>query len=205
MNWYYAKHGKQEGPIPEQALCEMLARGEVTPEDLVWKEGMRVWTPAGEVAELAPRTDEGIPVVAGGMSQKDALLEVPQSESTAGAGPEGTSSPPPPTEPPAEQGVRPVEPPVPGKPYLIPPPVTSGLAIASMVCGIISLPLCWIWAVAGIPAVICGHMALKAIKNSETPVEGRGMAIAGLVTGYLAILIQILFIGAMIFFVVQGP
>jgi len=186
MNWYYAKHGKQEGPIPERVFCVMLARGEVMPEDLVWKEGMRVWTPAGELAELAPRT------------------EAPQSERTEEIGPEGTSSPSPPPERSAEQGVSLVEQPVPGMPDQITPPVTSGLAIASMVCGIISLPLCWIWAVAGIPAVICGHMALKTIKNSETPVEGRGMAIAGLVTGYLAILIQIIFIGAMGFFVVQG-
>ena len=186
MNWYYAKQGKQVGPIPEQVFCEMLARGEVMPEDLVWKEGMRVWTPAGELAELAPRT------------------EAPQGERTEEIGPEGTSSPSPPPERSAEQGVSLVEQPVPGMPDQITPPVTSGLAIASMVCGIISLPLCWIWAVAGIPAVICGHMALKTIKNSETPVEGRGMAIAGLVTGYLAILIQIIFIGAMGFFVVQG-
>jgi hypothetical protein len=187
MNWYYAKHGKQEGPIPEQVFCEMLARGEVMPEDLVWREGMRGWSPAGEVAELASRS------------------EAPHRERTVGAGSVGTSSPPSPPECPEVEGVSPVEQPVPGRPYSITPPATSGLAIASMVCGIISLPLCWIWAAAGIPAVICGHMALKAIKHSETPVEGRGMAIAGLVTGYLAILIQFIFIGVMVFFVVMSP
>jgi Domain of unknown function (DUF4190) len=39
-----------------------------------------------------------------------------------------------------------------------------------------------------IPAVICGHMALHQIKNSPRIVAGRGMALAGLICGYLALL-----------------
>ncbi len=73
---------------------------------------------------------------------------------------------------------------------------TNGLAIASMVCGIMSLVLlfsCGIGAIAGIPAVICGHMALTQIKAGPV-VAGRGMAIAGLVTGYLSILITMAFL-----------
>ncbi|GAA5477368.1 GYF domain-containing protein [Haloferula helveola] len=66
----------------------------------------------------------------------------------------------------------------------------SGMAIASLVCGISSLVLlfsCFVGILAGIPAVICGHMALKQIKEAELPMGGRGMAIAGLVTGYVTI------------------
>jgi hypothetical protein len=70
----------------------------------------------------------------------------------------------------------------------------SGLAIASMICGIVSILLCYVNALAAIPAVICGHMALKKISRSEQPMAGRGMAIAGLVTGYIGLLIQISFI-----------
>lgn len=66
-----------------------------------------------------------------------------------------------------------------------------GLAIASMVCGIVSLLTCYVHGLAAIPAVICGHMAIKKIRDSEFPMAGRGMAIAGLVTGYLGILLQI--------------
>ena len=76
----------------------------------------------------------------------------------------------------------------------------SALAIASMVCGILSILLCYVHAVAAIPAVICGHMALKKIRESEFPMAGRGMAIAGLVTGYLGLLIQLAIIGFVSYF-----
>ncbi|MFM2172029.1 MAG: hypothetical protein RI957_2258, partial [Verrucomicrobiota bacterium] len=58
----------------------------------------------------------------------------------------------------------------------------SGLAIASMVCGIVCLLTCYVHGIAAIPAVICGHLALKKIRESDVPMAGRGMAIAGLVT-----------------------
>ena len=80
------------------------------------------------------------------------------------------------------------------------PVPNSGLAIASMVCGIVSLIMCYVHAVAAIPAVICGHMALKRIRESEFPVAGRGMAIAGLITGYLGILFQLATIGFIVYF-----
>lgn len=63
---------------------------------------------------------------------------------------------------------------------------TSGNAIASMVCGILGLITCFIFL--GIPAVICGHLALKQINNSPLPMGGRGMAISGLVMGYIQII-----------------
>lgn len=69
-------------------------------------------------------------------------------------------------------------------PYSAPP--TSGLAICSLVCGICGLVTCLL--IPGIPAVICGHMALSTIAKSPVPIAGRGLAIAGLVTGYLAVL-----------------
>jgi GYF domain 2/Domain of unknown function (DUF4190) len=65
---------------------------------------------------------------------------------------------------------------------------TSGLAIASLVCGIVGLVACMmIPGVLSIAAVICGHMAISKIRNSPIPIGGRGMAIAGLATGYTAL------------------
>ena len=76
----------------------------------------------------------------------------------------------------------------------------NGMAIASMVCGISSVMLIFvacgvISGLAAVPAVICGHSAMRAIGRSEVPMGGRGMAISGLVTGYLGLLAQLAVIG----------
>jgi hypothetical protein len=64
-------------------------------------------------------------------------------------------------------------------------PQTSGLAIWSLVLGILSLICFSIFT--GIPGVICGHMAYARIKRSAGALTGQGLAIAGLITGYLGI------------------
>jgi len=89
------------------------------------------------------------------------------------------------TPPPTAAGPAPV--PAYGHVPVVP---NNGMAIASMVCGISSLVLlfsCFIGILAGVPAVVCGHMALKQIREYVLPMGGRGMAIAGLVTGYITI------------------
>lgn len=75
---------------------------------------------------------------------------------------------------------------------VVPPPVasmtppvvqggrTSGLAIASLVCGVSSLLV----GITCIPAIILGHLSLGEIKKNPG-MQGRGMAIGGLVLGYL--------------------
>lgn len=57
-------------------------------------------------------------------------------------------------------------------------PSTNGLAIASLILGLCGL---------GVPAVVCGHIALSQIRRSGGVQEGRGIAIGGLVAGYIAI------------------
>jgi hypothetical protein len=68
-------------------------------------------------------------------------------------------------------------------------PVTNGLAIASMICGILSLVFfCFCGGLfLGIPAVICGHLSLNQLNAPENSQQGRGMAVAGLICGYLGI------------------
>jgi len=62
------------------------------------------------------------------------------------------------------------------------PAQTSGKAIASLVCGIINVfPLF-------IVAIVLGHISLSEIKKSGGRIKGEGLAIAGLVMGYLGIL-----------------
>jgi dienelactone hydrolase len=65
-----------------------------------------------------------------------------------------------------------------------------------MVLGILSLVTCLV--PLGILAVIFGHISLSRIRKSAGEVQGAGMAIAGLVTGYIATLICLLAIGLMV-------
>lgn len=62
---------------------------------------------------------------------------------------------------------------------------TNGLAIASLVLGCAGLACC---GVTSLPAVICGHLALGQLNRVGGGQTGRGLAIAGLVLGYLMIL-----------------
>jgi hypothetical protein len=64
------------------------------------------------------------------------------------------------------------------------------------VLGILSLVCFTIFT--GIPGVICGHKALSKIKRSGGALTGQGLAIAGLVTGYLGIAWAMLFIPLML-------
>ncbi len=77
-----------------------------------------------------------------------------------------------------------------------PAPPTSGLAIASMVCGILAIlsSCAYVGILFGIPAVITGHMAMKSFRNPQDSKGGKGMAIAGLICGYLGSLISLVLI-----------
>ncbi len=73
------------------------------------------------------------------------------------------------------------------------PPKTSGMAIASLVLsllGLVILPL-----IGPVLGVIFGHMALGEIKRSGGAVEGQGLAMAGLVIGYVLLGITLLVCG----------
>ncbi len=75
---------------------------------------------------------------------------------------------------------------------------TNGLAIASLVCGILAVVLFCLFAgiYLGIPAVICGHLALKKLRQTDNRQTGGGMAIAGLICGYLS-MVYVLYVAIM--------
>lgn len=72
-------------------------------------------------------------------------------------------------------------------------PPADGLAIASMVCGIIAVITCYFGAILGTIAVVLGHVSISKIKKSGNTVGGKGMAIAGLVCGYVGIAMTLVF------------
>ena len=60
---------------------------------------------------------------------------------------------------------------------------TSGPAVASLVTGLFF----WCFLVPGIVAIVLGHVALDQIDRSGGAVTGRGMAVAGIVLGWIGI------------------
>lgn len=49
---YIAVNGKQAGPFNDDELQRMVQGGVVTPDTLVWKQGMPQWRKASEVPEI---------------------------------------------------------------------------------------------------------------------------------------------------------
>lgn len=102
-------------------------------------------------------------------------------------------APPPAYGPPpgyAPQGYYPVQ------PYAVPAP-SNGAAVAAMVLGIVGVVLCWIpfidfvAAIVGILAIVFGVVGSGRANRIGT---GKGMAIAGIVLGIIAVAITVLFV-----------
>jgi hypothetical protein len=51
-SWFFASQGQQQGPYPEAALHDLIAKGIVTTATLVWSEGMVDWQKAGDIPGL---------------------------------------------------------------------------------------------------------------------------------------------------------
>jgi|GEM_PF-678579 len=85
------------------------------------------------------------------------------------------------TNPPPPQ--PPIQAPQPAPQYT--PPQTSGLAIASLVCSVVGVSLV---------AVILGHIALGKIHRSNGAVDGKGLALAGTIVGYVGLFLFIVFV-----------
>ena len=109
-------------------------------------------------------------------------------------------------EPPSDWQQQPAEPPVAGMPYLAQPPylqypppqqpypypypypparTTNGMAIASMVLGIV-----WVYWIGSVLALIFGYVALNEIRRTKQ--AGEGMAVAGIVLGWIGVAVLVL-------------
>jgi hypothetical protein len=79
-------------------------------------------------------------------------------------------------------------------------PKNSLCAIWSLVLGLLSIFCCG--PLTSIPAIICGHIGLSNIKNSNGTLGGKGMCIAGIILGWVGILLAIL---SILFFAFAAP
>ena len=82
---------------------------------------------------------------------------------------------------------------IPPLPGVAPQPKTPALAIWSLVL----LMVC-IGPLFAIPGVICGHLAYSRIKRSSGALAGEGMALAGLITGYVSIGLSVFLVPMML-------
>jgi hypothetical protein len=88
----------------------------------------------------------------------------------------------------APQAVQPAPPSAPVAPVA----KTSGLAVASLICGLGQFA---VGPLATIPAIVLGHMARHQIKR--TGEQGAGLALAGLVLGWTAVIAGIILMTAL--------
>jgi Domain of unknown function (DUF4190) len=79
-------------------------------------------------------------------------------------------------------------PPPPPLPQLV--PRTAPAAIWSLILAVLSFTCGWLFT--AIPAVICGHIARSKIRKSGGALGGKGIAAAGLILGYIALVLGIM-------------
>ncbi len=159
VGWFIGRGSTPVGPVPFTELERLVDTGEVGPETLLWNEAMPDWVPASEVPEIAPRL--------------------------------GAATAPPPNLPRGAASSRPAQAPepVPGMAYPGPgvamaygPPRTSGLAIASLVLGLL-----WLGGLGSLLAIIFGSVAVGQVNKSNGQVIGKGIAWSGLILGIIGL------------------
>ena len=164
MHYHVSRDGQQLGRISEAELKAGLFDGRYLATDLAWKEGMGQWTPLGELFGAPPVP---VPVGRGSVAAPSAvpsasLRQAPSRQTSFGQVSFAGQAP------------------------------KSGLALTSLIFGILSIVFCGLGGVGTLVAIICGHRALSRINQSGGVMAGRGMALAGLILGYISILTAII-------------
>ncbi len=161
MNWYYADELDQQHECGEDGLPGLVEKGTVSQTTLVWNETMSDWKPAGEV-----------------------LPKLFSSDETSSADFSPTES-----QPPALSRVqaKQVSSPIPSAPVRT-TPATDPLAVIALVLGVLGV-LCF--QLFGIGGIICGHIAYNKAVREGVPSPNKGLALAGIITGYVSLLLLV--------------
>ena len=160
--YFVSRNGVQQGPHSLEEINNLLAAGQLSAADLAWQEGMAQWEPLSSIPGV--NAVGGPPPMPGGVPAVRSAYRPPQSN----VAPQGMAAG---------------------------PPSTSGMAIASLVLGILCLILFFthIFAlIIGLLAVIFGHVSRGAINRSRGRIGGGGMALAGLITGYIGMVLAVI-------------
>jgi hypothetical protein len=81
-----------------------------------------------------------------------------------------------------------------------PAPQLGTWALVSMICGIVSIVI--LQTIVAVLAIVFGFIGLNEVKKSAGTVEGRGFALAGIITGFVAIGIGVALVAFYILFYV---
>jgi hypothetical protein len=160
MQIHIARNGQPMGPFSLEEVNRQLAAGTLSLSDQAWYEGAAGWAPLSKV-----------PGVNGSLTGTTSAVP-PQADATASS-------------------VAVTAPTMGGPVTAVPAPSapTEPLAIWSLVlsllavCGFCCTPV----VITGIGGVVCGHLALSKI-GTRPELQGRGLAMAGLIIGYFAII-----------------
>lgn len=164
MKYRVARNGSELGEFSEDEIKSGLSSGNFLPGDLGWREGMQEWKGLG-------------------------LLFPAEGDASSFTG-SSTGIPAPAVPPPVFSTGQSII----SDSYASQPATNAGLAIAALVIGIASLVTCGMLGVGALAAIICGHIALSKITKSQGALKGRGMAMAGLMMGYVSIVLLVILI-----------
>jgi hypothetical protein len=153
------KDGKQYGPYEFTDLVGYVSQGSFALTDLCWQDGWKDWQPLSSIISIPP------PPAAPAQVQLGTPLPAMQSYPPVSQRTKKTFS----SEPRTSLSKETTE--------------TSALAITSLVFGILGFVF---FGLTSIIAIICGHISLKHIKKSGGALQGHGLAITGLILGYIS-------------------
>jgi len=186
MNWFYSPDGTQRHEVSDEALAGLVRDGRLTGDMLLWRDGMSDWRPARVVR---PDLFGGGGGMSGGRDEVPPPPPPPLLETTPGS-PAAPSQVPPPAAP--------------GIPYHQPMPIrraSDSGALTSLISGIIGLVgatsgfcCCFgflVAPIAGLVAVIFGHQVYSKSQGHPEAESDRTMALAGLILGYLSLLLTV--------------
>ena len=157
QEWYYSQKGEQvDEPVSRQQLEQLIASGQLTPDEFVWTSGMSYWDAAATVFPELFAAPREVP------SQDDGFDSVgvqPNSQAKSSA----------------------------------------PMAVASFVLGLLGGTVFFF--IGSILAIVFGHIALKQISASEGELGGRGLALAGLILGYIVVTTTV--VGVLVFIILS--
>ena len=113
QQWYWMQGGQKRGPVEDAGLRQLAAKGQLKPTDMIWREGLPNWVPAGNVKGLFPPQTQTpattVPPAAAARAAKPVAIPPPPPPPRPATPPQ--AAPPPPPAPVAARLVEPGTPP----------------------------------------------------------------------------------------------